>query len=39
MEKIDEWNGKFIVLIPELKIYNSDRTEYSIDNIKMEELS
>ena len=33
MEHIELWNGKFIVLIPELKLYNADGSELAFNYI------
>jgi hypothetical protein len=38
MKHIGQWNGKFIVLIPEAKLYSSDQSELSFTNIKTGEL-
>ncbi|MHA2326098.1 MAG: hypothetical protein ACXACB_11895 [Promethearchaeota archaeon] len=34
MKYISQWNGKFIVFIPEINMYNADRSEISIRNMK-----
>jgi SAM-dependent methyltransferase len=34
MEHIKTWNGKFIVLIPEPKFYNSERIEINLESIE-----
>jgi SAM-dependent methyltransferase len=34
MQYISQWNGKFIVFIPEINMYNADRSEISIRNMK-----
>ena len=36
MEHIELWNGKFIVLIPELKLYNADGSELAFNYINEE---
>jgi hypothetical protein len=38
MKHIGQWNGKFIVLIPRIRLYNANSTELSIEKIKKEAL-
>jgi SAM-dependent methyltransferase len=37
MKQIKQWNGKFIVLIPEPTLFQADQSEISVNNIIMEE--